>query len=69
MMYSEYLRMCQVTTGSLRVDETPAPYIESPNPDAMMHKSTDPVVVQPNGVLLQRCGGGKRVLRKRIGTN
>lgn len=65
MNYTEFVRMCQSTDESLNRPT----YVESPNPDAVLHRSTDPVVVQPNGVLLQRCGGGRRVLRKRIGSH
>lgn len=69
MVYEEFSDLCRRVTRTVVGEVPTAVFVESPNPDAMMHKPSDPVVVQPSGILLQRCGGGHRVLRKRIGAS
>lgn len=68
--YSDFVDQCRMV-GMELVGAAPKEtvYIESPNPDAILHQPSDPVIVQPSGILLQRCGGGHRILRKRVGSH
>lgn len=51
-------------TGKQNIDGQPAPGNE-----AAEHYAPDYVIKSDNGVYYQKCGGGRRVIHKRIGGN
>ncbi len=69
MVYAEFSDMCAavgsrvvgvaVCGAGRRLDV----YVE----DVETRRTSEPAVAKSSGILLQRCGGGVRVLRKRIG--
>ena len=67
MVYAEYSEMCATVGNRLEISAGRAGrqrdvHVE----DIEVARHTDPVIAH-RGLLLQRCGGGVRVLRKRSG--
>ena len=71
MGYNEFSAMCSqvgnrvgayVGTGEGKHGSV---YVE----DIETRQISDPVVAKKSGIILQRCGGGVRVLKKRLGAN
>ena len=67
MGYDEWCGLCRTVGDSaiatMERGVKQQRYVE----DIDITRTGDPVVARPSGILLQRCGGGVRVLRKRIG--
>ena len=67
-VYAEYSEMCATVDNMVgeqvgRAGRQTDAYVE----DIEVARHTDPVIAKTSGVLFQRCGGGVRVLKKRIG--
>lgn len=67
MVYAEYSEMCATVGNRLEISAVAGQQRDVYVEDIEVARHTDPVIAHRSGLLLQRCGGGVRVLKKRIG--
>lgn len=66
----EPLTFAQIQSARLQHCQTAEPSNSLPEPQQTAHLHQDQRnIVNDNGVLYQKCGGGRRIIRKKIGGN